>query len=175
MIGIMLGSMDLCEESAMAFFIRLIAVLLTAVMLTSCGERTSVPPITEPPASNTQPVGEDCSRPALENWLQRSSNLTQELSELVNNNIAIQPERASEVIDRIGSIQAALIMARPPQCAALHAEALNQALNLADAYFSAYGQRRATDPVGSLTRINSALDEARALEQELMRLYDTLP
>ncbi len=94
---------------------------------------------------------------------------------MINNNIAVRPERANEVIDRIGSIQAALVVARPPKCAALHAEALNQALNLADAYFSAYGQGRATDPVGSLTRINAALDEARALEQELMRLHDALP
>jgi hypothetical protein len=44
----------------------------------------------------------------------------------------------------------------------LHADALNEALSLADAYFSAYRQGVATDPVGSLTRINSALDRARA-------------
>jgi hypothetical protein len=79
------------------------------------------------------------------------------------------------VIDRLGSIQAALEIARPPQCAALHADALSEALSLADAYFSAYRQGLATDPIGSLTGINSTLDRARALEQELMRLYETLP
>lgn len=160
----------------MASLIRPIAILLMAVMLAGCGERTSVPSFSTEVTLMPQGLSSsDCPRPALENWLQRSSSLTQELSDVINNNIAVRPERANEVIDRIGSIQAALVVARPPKCAALHAEALNQALNLADAYFSAYGQGRATDPVGSLTRINAALDEARALEQELMRLHDALP
>lgn len=158
----------------MAYRIRCLMLLMLA-FLTSCAERTSAPTITNAPTINPQLLSEDCPRAALENWLQRSSNLTQELSEAVNNNIAIQPDRASDVIDRIGSIQAALQAARPPQCATQHADALNEALSLADAYFSAYRQGLTTDPVGSLTRINSVLDRARALEQELMRLYDTLP
>jgi hypothetical protein len=149
--------------------------LVWLIVLAGCAERMNAPTATSAPTVNPQLIGAECPRPALENWLQRSSNLTQELAETVNNNVAIQPERASDVIDQLGSIQAALEAARPPQCAMLHAEALNEALSLADAYFSAYRQGLATDPVGSLTRINSTLDRARALEQELMRLYDTLP
>jgi hypothetical protein len=158
----------------MAQLLRLIALSLL-IVLAGCAERTSPPTVTNAPTVNPQLRSAECPRSALENWLQRSSNLTQELSEVVNNNIAIQPERASDVIDRLGSVQAALEAARPPQCAAPHADALNEALSLADAYFSAYRQGLATDPIGSLTGINSTLDRARALEQELMRLYETLP
>ncbi len=162
------------KESAMSSFSRLSALLIVAALLVGCRERAQPISLTEAPTVQP-PQGVACARDALENWLQHSSNLTQELSDLVNQNIAIQPQRANEVIDQAGSIQAALAAARPPECAAQHAAALNQALDLIEAYFSAYRQGRATDPVGSLTRINSALDEARALEAELTRLYEALP
>jgi len=159
----------------MALFSRFIAIMFTLVVLTGCGGRASAPLVTVAPFTDPQLPSEDCPRPVLENWLQRSSNLTQELSDAVNNNIAILPERASNVIDQIGNIRAALLIANPPPCAASHAAAIDEALTLAESYFRTYREGRITDPVGNLTRINSVLDQARALEQELMHLYDRLP
>ncbi|MDW8299943.1 MAG: hypothetical protein RML95_11470 [Anaerolineae bacterium] len=159
----------------MAQLSRLCILILLISLSTGCAERTStLIAVTTEPSVPQMPV-EECPRTALEHWLQRSSNLTQELSDVVNGNIAIQPEQAFNVINDLSAIRSALELARAPQCATAHAAALSEALNLADAYFSAYGARRATDPVGTLTRINSLLDQARALEQELMRLYSTLP
>ncbi|PJF35379.1 MAG: hypothetical protein CUN49_10875 [Candidatus Thermofonsia Clade 1 bacterium] len=150
------------------------AFFLLSSLLVGCAERTSAPFATSIPTVDPQLMSEDCSRPALENWLQRSSNLTQELAETINGNIAIQPDRATEVLDQLGSIEAALVIARAPQCAQAHAEALNEAIRLAADYFSAYRQGRVADPVGALTRINGVLDQARTLEQELMQLYEVL-
>lgn len=159
----------------MALFSRFIATMFILVALTGCDGRASAPLVTVAPFIEPPLLSEDCPRPALENWLQRSSSLTQELSDTVNNNIAILPERASDVIDQIGNIRAALLVANPPPCGSAHAEAIEEALTLAESYFRAYRERSVTDPVGSITRINSALDQVRALEQELMRLHDILP
>ncbi len=159
----------------MAHIIRFAALLLMIIVLAGCGERTAAPTITDSPLRSTIGVAEDCPRPALENWLQRSSNLTQEFSELVNNNVAIQQSQALGVLDQIATIRAAFIAARAPQCALQHAIALGRATDLAAAYFDAYWRGAATDVVGSITLINSAIDEARALEQVLLSLYDTLP
>jgi hypothetical protein len=89
----------------MTQLLQLVALSLL-IVLVGCAERTSTP------TTAPQLRSAECPCSALENWLQRSSNLTQELSEVVNNNIAIQPERASDVIDRLGSIQVALEVAR---------------------------------------------------------------
>lgn len=159
----------------MAHIIRFAALLLMITLLAGCGERTAAPTVTDAPSRATIGVAEDCPRSALENWLQRSSNLTQEFADLVNNNIAIQPSLALGVLDQISSIRAALIAARAPQCAMQHAIALGRATDLAAAYFDAYRRGEATDVVGSITLINSAIDEARALEQVLLSLHDTLP
>ncbi|MCE7947563.1 MAG: hypothetical protein DYG88_09060 [Chloroflexi bacterium CFX4] len=159
----------------MAHLIRFAALLLLVTVLAGCGERTAAPTITDSPLRATIGAPEDCPRPALENWLQRSSNLTQEFSDLVNNNIAIQPSQALGVLDQIASIRAAFIAARAPQCALQHAIALGRATDIAAAYFDAYRRGEATDAVSSITLINSAIDEARALEQVLLSLYDTLP
>jgi len=109
------GASALLSKSRLRYnmtqLLQLVALSLL-IVLVGCAERTSTPTVTSTPTTAPQLRSAECPCSALENWLQRSSNLTQELSEVVNNNIAIQPERASDVIDRLGSIQVALEVAR---------------------------------------------------------------
>lgn len=160
--------------------------LVLMLALTACGGGQSGPAPSATPdgASGSGGSGGEaqggnaavnCPRSGLENWLQRSSALTQEFTDTVNSSLAVPPNQIGAVVDRLASVRGALLIITVPDCAQAHFKLLDETTQRVITTLEDYGRGLPVNLVEFISQSNAAFDQIRAAETELNKLYESLP
>lgn len=166
------------QKHVQHFFRRAVLIGVVAMVgLVGCTRvQTPAPTITAPPTVNIPSLtGEDCPRPALENYLQRATALVQEFADTAGAGVNLPPAAITIITDRIAAIQGTVQILQPPACAKTHHEMFLLILERAFLTYDEYGKGNVPTLENFVVEINAALESIRGREAELNAIYERLP